>query len=146
MSLIGTLGKILGTVVGVVKTVGRIGAAVLPFVRAAREISPDVDRICDTLEAQIDAGGEQLDDFLDRNLPTLEAMRGFAIEVQAWGASLQDMAETGIDVSQGAVSPETVDPAEAKRLALAIDIFRARSVDLATAANKDLEDGLKAFK
>ena len=145
MGIFSTLGKILGKVVGVVKTVVGIGASVLPFVRAAREVSPEVDQILDTIEAKIEDGGEELDDFLDRNLPTLEAMRGFAIEVQAWGASLQVMAETAIDVSQGAESPDVVDVDEARQLALAIDAFRARSVDLATAASPELEAGLKEF-
>ena len=146
MSVFSFLGKVLGTVTGAVKSVLKIGASVLPFVRAAREVSPEVDKVLDTLEAKIEAGGEELDDFLDRNLPTLEAMRGFAIEVQAWGAALQVLSETGIDVSQNPVSPNIVDPAEAKRLAEAVDAFRARSVDLATAASDDLEAGLKAMQ
>lgn len=145
MSVFKFLGKILGTVVGAVKSVVSVGASVLPFVRAAREVSPEVDRILDSIEAKIEDGGEALDDFLDKNLQTLEAMRGFAVEVQAWGASLQALAETAIDVSQGAESPDVVDPAEVARLAAAIDAFRARSVDLATAASDDLEEGLKAM-
>lgn len=146
MSVFKFLGKILGTVAGAVKSVISVGASVLPFVRAAREVSPQVDQILDTIEAKIEDGGEELDDLLDRNLPTLEAMRGFAVEVQAWGASLQLMAETAIDVSQGATSPDVVTPDEVARLVSAIDAFRARSVDLATAANDDLEEGLKSFK
>jgi len=55
------------------------------------------------------------------------------------------MAETAIDVSQGAESPDVVDVDEARQLALAIDAFRARSVDLATAASPELEAGLKEF-
>ena len=145
MSIFKVLGNILGKVVGVIKTVVGIGASVLPFVRAAREVSPEVDRILDTLEAKIQDGGEELDDFLDRNLPTLESMAAFAIEVQAWGAALQVMAETAIDISQGAASPELVDPPEAQRLAEAIDAFRLRSVDLASAASEEFEEGLKSF-
>lgn len=146
MGIFGTIGNILGKVVGVVKTVIGIGASVLPFVRAAREVSPEVDRILDTLEAKIEDGGEELDDFLDRNLATLEAMRGFAIEVQAWGVALQEMADTAIDVSQGAASPDVVEVEEGRRLAVSIDNFRARSMDLATAASEELEAGLKEFK
>ena len=82
-------------------------------------------KVLDSIEAKIEDGGEALDDFLDTNLATLEAMRGFAIEVQAWGASLQALSETAIDVSQGAESPDVVDPAEVARLAAAIDAFRA---------------------
>lgn len=145
MSVFKFLGKVLGTVAGAVKSVLSIGASVLPFIRAAREVSPEVDKVLDTIEAKIEDGGEELDDFLDRNLATLEAMRGFAIEVQAWGASLQVLSETGIEVSQGAASPDVVDPGEVARLASAIDVFRARSVALATAANDDLEQGLKAM-
>lgn len=145
MSVFKFLGKILGTVAGAVKSVVSIGASVLPFIRAAREVSPEVDKVLDSIEAKIEDGGEALDDFLDTNLATLEAMRGFAIEVQAWGASLQALSETAIDVSQGAESPDVVDPAEVARLAAAIDAFRARSVDLATAASDDLEEGLKAM-
>lgn len=145
MSVFKFLGKILGTVAGAVKSVVSIGASVLPFIRAAREVSPEVDKVLDSIEAKIEDGGEELDDFLDRNLATLEAMRGFAIEVQAWGASLQVLSEVGIEVSQGAESPDVVTPDEVARLASAIDAFRARSVDLATAANDDLEQGLKAM-
>ena len=145
MSIFSVLGSVLGKVVGVVKTVIGIGASVLPFVRAAREVSPEVDRILDTLEAKIADGGVELDDFLDRNLPTLDSMRAFAIEVQAWGASLQVMAETATDISQNAESPDLVTPTEANELAQAIDAFRARSVDLASVASEDFEAQLKTF-
>lgn len=139
------LGKLLSKVPGAVRAVAGVVAEAVPVVRVLREFSPGVDRVCDLLEAEAEQGGVAVDDFLDRNVGTLQDMKGFFAEVKAWAIAGEAMCDKGIEVSQ-VTTPEIVDPGEALALGQAVDTFRARSVDLATVASPELEAKLLAIK
>ena len=146
MSFLSSIGAILGKAVGVVKVALSIGAKLLPFVRAAREVSPEVDRLLDDIEGRIAQGGAEADDFLDRNLATIEAMNGFYTELEQVARTGKAWTEKALLVSQ-TETPDTVDPSEAQDLALAINDHRVALQDLVTKTEEsDLEAKLLALK
>lgn len=146
MSIFSVLSSIFGKAYGVVKVAVNIGKQLLPFVRAAREVVPQVDQYLDQLEAKIADGGEEADDFLDRNLPTLQAMEGFYAELEAVGRTGKAYVAYAIQASQ-TDTPDSLDPEEAQQLALLLNAHRVAVKDLATKVEEsDLEAKLEAMK
>jgi len=146
MNFLKTLGSIFGTAFGAVKVALSIGKQLLPFVRAAREVSPQVDGYLDQIEEKLAEGGEAADDFLDRNLPTLEAMEGFYTELETFARTGRSYTSYAILASQSE-TPDTIDPAEAQELALRVNAHRVALKDLVTKIDEtDLEAKLDGMK
>jgi hypothetical protein len=146
MSFLKTLGSIFGTAFGVVKTAVNIGKQLLPFVSAARSVVPQVDQYLDQLEEKITEGGEAADDFLDRNLPTLQAMEGFYAELEAVGRTGREYVSYAIHASQSE-TPDTIDVGEAQELAILLNAHRVALKDLLTKIEEtELEAKLAGMK
>lgn len=145
MSIFQKIGKLFTKAVGAVGTVVGIGRQMAPVVAVVRELSPDLDRFVDKLEAGVATGGVAFDDFLDRNVETLGDMKGFFRETQAWAAAGEVMVDKALEVSQ-TTTPDIVDLAEGEALAVTIDVFRARTMDLATVASPEFEAKLVAME
>lgn len=146
MNFLKTLGSIFGTAFGVVKTAVGIGKQLLPFIRGAREMIPQVDVYLDQLEEKVAEGGEAADDFLDRNLPTLQAMEGFYGELEAVGRTGRAYVAYAIHASQ-VETPDSLDPAEAQELALLLNAHRVALKDLLTKIeDSELEAKLAGMK
>jgi hypothetical protein len=146
MNFLKTLGSIFGTAFGVVKTAVGIGKQLLPFIRGAREMIPQVDEYLDKFEEKVAEAGEDGDDFLDRNLPTLQAMEGFYTELEAVGRTGRDYTAYAILASQSE-TPDTIEPGEAQELALKLNAHRVALKDLLTKIeDSDLEKKLEGMK
>jgi cell division septum initiation protein DivIVA len=146
MNFLGSIGSIFAKAFGVVKVAVGIGVKLLPFVKAAREMSPEVDAFLDNVEQRVQEGGEEADDFLDRNQPTLQAMQGFYAELAVVARTGEAWVAYALLVSQ-TETPDSVDPGEAKELALLINAHRVALQDLATKTEEsDLEAKLLALK
>ncbi len=142
MSVFQIIGRVAGQVAGVISLVVGIGKQMLPFIRAAREVSPDVDRVVDRIEAEISAGGTAADDWLDNNIAALRALDGFFLELGGVAVAGRDVTAAAIAASQSE-TPDTLTPAEAETLIAKIAILRAALAALGT--KNDLEKLLAAL-
>lgn len=131
MSVVSWIGGALRSVYGAVGVVVGIGKQMLPFVRAAREIVPDVDAVCDRLEAKLQDGGEDADAWLDKNLPALEALDNFFAELAEVAAAGRDVTTSTILYSQ-VETPEILEVSEGAALAVKINRLRAALVEIGT--------------
>ena len=106
MSLRSTLGNIA-------RTAWKLGTILLPILRALREVSPDVDRVMDTIDEVMVEGGDVADDFFDRNLETIQSMKGFGNGLADLGVEISALCDRIILASQ-VDSPETITLPEAQ--------------------------------
>jgi hypothetical protein len=130
------IGKIVAKAYGAVSFVVGIGKQMVPFVRAARELSPDLDRVVDRIEAQVTAGGDAADDWIDRNVEAVRALDNFFSELVVAGQAGREVTALALRFSQ-AETPDTITPRETETLVLAVAALRAALADLGTA--DDLE-------
>jgi hypothetical protein len=146
MTLLSTIGRWFGRAYGVVKIGVGIGRQMLPFVRAAREVVPQVDQYLDQFEAKIVEGEQAADDFLDRNLPTLNAMEGFYAELEVVGRTGREFTEYAISASQ-TVTPDALEPAEVQELVRLLNAHRLAVQALATKVQEtELEKKLESLE
>lgn len=107
------------SVFSVIKSIGgtvlKVGHILLPILHAFREASPEVDMALDTVEDVIEEGGEIADDFLDRNLPTIEAAHEFFVDLKTLADSGVDLTAYIIRASQ-VETPNSITPSEAQRI------------------------------
>lgn len=142
MSIFTTIGRVFSKVGGIAATVVGIGKQMLPFIRAARELSPDVDRIVDAIEANVLAGGTAADDWLDKNVEGVEALDGFFEELAAVAAAGRDVTQAALQFSMFD-TPDTITPAEAEILVAKLALLRAKLAALGT--REDIEAVLTAL-
>lgn len=141
MKIFRAIGSFLGRAANVVAVAVGIGKQVAPYVRAAREVSPLVDAYVDKLEAVVSTGAVEADQFLDRNLATLQALHGFFRENREWATAGEAMTGHLITASQSE-TPNELTPAEVEEFGRLAALFTEATKALAT---KTEESGLEAM-
>ncbi len=137
MSIFGFLG-------GIFKKVLEIGGVLLPILEAFRKVSPDVDKVLDKIDGIIDEGGEVADDFLDRNLRTLEDMQEFYHDMQRAGSTGELFVAEAIKASQ-VETPDDITPDEVEAVGRLLLVHKDALRGLFS-RNEELAKAIKAMK
>lgn len=108
-------GKIIGVVAKVATTAYSIIQTALPILRALRPAIDEVDRAFDYIEDKIADGGIAADDFLDKNIDTVQAIetwagRGEAVMQRIGGLSAK------LRIYSQEQTPDTITEGEAADL------------------------------
>ena len=86
-SVIGSVGGVIGKVIGVA---GTVIAVAKPIVYALKDAIPEVGKALGFIQDKLEAGQVEADDFLDRNLPVINALEA----VSARGVDVMDRLHT----------------------------------------------------
>jgi hypothetical protein len=105
MSIFTTIGSVAGAIF-------RVGKIILPILAGLRQASPDVDEWLDKVDAVIEAGGTEADDFFDRNIGTIHDMAEVFSDLEDLAVTGQELTEKIIQYSQVDV-PNQITPEQA---------------------------------
>jgi len=136
--------SILGFLGGIFSKVWQIGSVLLPILDAFRKVSPDVDKLLDKIDGIIDQGGEVADDFLDRNLRTLNDMKEFYHDMQEVGVTGEAFIDEAINASQ-VESPDDITPEEAKAIG-ELTLYHKDALRKMLSKNDSLAKSIKAMQ
>lgn len=124
MSVFSALGRFFTRAGNAVVAAVGLGKQLAPLFRAARELSPDIDRVLDGLESAVDTGGAAAGGWLADRAPALGAMAGFGRELSELGRALTDVSESALAYS----ADRDLTPAEAELFAAKLNHLRAAAV------------------
>lgn len=139
MSVFSVLGRFFTKAASVVVAAVGLGKQLAPLFRAARDLSPDIDRVLDSVENAVDVGGEAAGGWLADRAPALEAMAGFGRELAEFGRALDDMSTSALSYS----ADRELTPAEAELFAAKLNYLRACAVALGR--RNDMDELLARF-
>jgi len=117
--IVNTVTKVVTGVYGIIKIA-------LPILKSMRPASNEVDEAFKYVEQKIASGGIAADDFLDRNLETIQAINTAAGHGIAYLRQLHIVTDKLIRYSQ-LETPDTLTPAEVEDLGREIVKFRELS-------------------
>lgn len=133
MSVFSSLGRFFVKAGNVIVSAVGLGKQLAPLFRAARELSPDLDRVLDGIEGAVDTGGAAAGNWLADRQAALDAMAGFGRELAALGVSLADVC----DSANGYAADRDLEPWEAELFAAKLNHLRACAVALGRREDMD---------
>ncbi len=139
------IGSFFGSIFGGAKKVATVTwgvlRAALPILKALRPAVDEVDKAFDWFEQKVLAGGVAADDFLDRNLATVAAVREAFADLRAFADQGEVVTGKLIAYSQ-AETPDTITEEEALDLAGEFMLLKERIADF----RRSNEHAIKALE
>lgn len=111
------IGKIANIAFGVIKTA-------LPILRSLRPAVDEVDQAFEYIEQGIEKGGVVADDFIDRNMETIEILEHVSAKGQTVFGQINELA-ADLRIASQVNTPDTITPEEAEAIGRKIVALRS---------------------